>query len=464
MLVSTLNDVGASSVTTYPMPILDAEALATVQSHFTEAGVRLFTGSIVDPAGVIRAKHVPVGRAQAFHVNGMGAAPCWNVFCIDNAIAFTPRFGVIGDLRLRADLNALRVLGDGVAWAPAEMFTQDGAPAAVCSRGLLRRMQAGLAERGIGARVGAELEMVLTPWAGSGWNAYGVGPTGDVEPFVLDLVDAAEQAGLPLEQIHAEYGDGQFEISLSPTDPLTAADHVVLARMIACRVARRHQLAVSFSPQPFAGGSGNGAHQHLSLTRDGVPLFSGGNGPHGLTTDGSAAIAGILAGLPELLAVFAGSVLSAQRLQPGHWSGAFSCWGLENREAAVRFCAATAGNPHGASVELKCIDPSANPYLATAAFLGLALEGMSGDASLPPEVATNPAELTAAEAARTATVRLPGDQPAALKALDGSALARRLLGEEIVEALSAVRQYEHDTYGAGDPAEVAEKFRYTWSA
>jgi glutamine synthetase len=61
-------------------------------------------------------------------------------------------------------------------------------------------------------------------------------------------------------------------------------------------------------------------------------------------------------------------------------------------------------------------------------------------------------------------VRLPGDQPAALKALDGSALARRLLGEEIVEALSAVRLYEHDTYGAGDPAEVAEKFRYTWSA
>jgi glutamine synthetase len=451
-------------VTSYPMPVLDDEELAAAQSRLAEAGVRLFTGSIVDPAGVIRAKHVPVSRAPAFHVNGMGASPSWNVFCIDNGIAFTPRFGVVGDLRLRADLCALRVLGDGLAWAPAEMFTQHGAPAAVCSRGLLRKVQAALAEQGIGARVGAELEMVLTPWAGAGWNAYGLGPTVDVEPFVLDLVDASEQAGLPLEQIHAEYGEGQFEFSLSPTDPLTAADHVVLARVIAGRIARRHHLAVSFSPQPFAGGAGNGAHQHLSLTRDGIPLFSDGTGPHGLTTDGCAAIGGIIAGLPELLAVFAGSVLSAQRLQPGHWSGAFACWGLENREAAVRFCAATPGNPHGASVELKCIDPSANPYLATATFLGLALEGLSSNASLPPEVTTNPAELTEAEAAGTATVRLPIDQAAALKALDGSALARRLLGEEIVEALSAVRRYESDTYGAADPAVLAEKFRYTWSA
>lgn len=451
-------------MTSYPMPVLDDAELAAAQTRLAEAGARLFTGSIVDPAGVIRAKHVPAGRAAAFHVHGMGASPSWNVFCIDNVIAFTPRFGVVGDLRLRADLTALRVLGDGLAWAPAEMFTQQVAPAGVCSRGLLRRTQAGLAEQGISARVGAELEMVLTPWAGAGWNAYGLAPVMDVEPFLLDLIDAAERVDLPLEQIHAEYGEGQFELSLSPTDPLTAADNVVLARLIACRVGRRHQLGVSFSPQPFAGGAGNGAHLHLSLARGATPLFSDGAGPHGLTTEGGAAIGGVVAGLPELLAVFAGSVLSAQRLQPGHWSGAFACWGLENREAAVRFCAATPGNPHGASVELKCIDPSANPYLATAAFLGLALDGLVGNAPLPPEVTTDPAGLTAADAERTATVRLPIDQDAALTALEGSALARRLLGDEIMEALVAVRRHEQGTYRGADPAVLAGKFRYTWSA
>jgi glutamine synthetase len=266
--------------------------------------------------------------------------------------------------------------------------------------------------------------------------------------------------GLPLEQVHAEYGVGQVEFSLSPTDPLTAADNVVLARLLAGRVARRHGLTTSFSPQPFAGGAGNGAHQHLSLFRDGVPLLSGGRGPHGLTPEGEAVIAGIVAGLPELLGVFAGSVLSTHRLQPGRWSGAYACWGLENREAAVRLCAATSGNPHGASVELKCIDPSANPYLATAAFLGLAADGVSRGAALPPEVTVDPAGLTGAGAA----VRLPVDQAAALAALDASPLAERLLGTEIRTALSAVRHHELDTYGEEDVAVLAERFRFTWSS
>jgi glutamine synthetase len=344
------------------------------------------------------------------------------------------------------------------------MFDQDGTPAPVCTRGLLRRTVAGLAERGLGAQLGCELEMVLTPRTGPGWNAYGLGALLDVEPFVLDLLAAADRADLPIEQLHAEYGDSQLELSISPTDPLTAADHVVLARLLACRVARRHELLVSFSPLPFAGGSGNGAHQHLSLTLNGAPLLSGGRGPHGLTDDGGAAIGGIVAGLPELTAVFAGSVLSPHRLQPGHWSGAFACWGLENREAAVRLCTATPGNPHGASVELKCIDPSANPYLAAATFLGLALEGLAGGTPLPPEVTVAPAELTREEATRTGAVRLPADQAAALDGLKGSDLARRLLGDEILEALTAVRHYELDTYGGQEVEAVAEKLRYAWSA
>lgn len=447
-------------MTSYPMPILDEAALAAAEAGLAEHGVRLLSGTVVDPSGVTRAKHVPVARARPFHTAGMGASPSWNVFCIDNDIAFTREFGVVGDLRLRADLAVLRVLGDGLAWAPAEMFTQDGAPVPVCTRGLLRRTQNDLAGRGLTALVGAELELVVPELADGPWNAYGLGPVLDLEPFVLDLLDACAAARLPLEQVHAEYGDGQLEFSLSPTEPLAAADNVVLARLLARRVARRHQLTVSFSPQPFVGGAGNGAHQHLSLFRDGVPLLSGGPGPHGLTAEGEAAIGGIVAGLPELLGVFAGSVLSAHRLQPGHWSGAFACWGLENREAAVRLCAATAGNPHGASVELKCIDPSANPYLATAAFLGLAADGLARRAALPPEVTVDPARLGGDDA----PVRLPADQAAALAALDASLLAESLLGAEIRAALSAVRHRELDSYGKEDVAVLAERFRFAWSS
>ncbi len=96
--------------------------------------------------------------------------------------------------------------------------------------------------------------------------------------------------------------------------------------------------------------------------------------------------------LPDLIGVYAGSALSALRLKPGNWAGAAACWGLENREAAVRFVAATPGSPHGANAELKLIDPSANPYLAAAAFLGSALRGIDRGLDLPAEIPENPAQ------------------------------------------------------------------------
>jgi glutamine synthetase len=452
----------------YPMPVLGEPELTAAEAVLADAGVRLVVGSVIDPAGVARAKEVPVRRVRAFHVNGMGASPSWNVFCIDNTVAFTPSLGVAGDLRLRADLDAMRVVGDQLAWAPAEMFTQEGEPFPLCSRGLLRKTQSCLESQGLSALVGCELEMVLTkadgsPLDGRPWNAYGVSAALDVEAFLVDLIQACELVGLPVEQVHSEYGRGQYELSLAPTDPITAADNVVLTRLIVGRISRRHGMAASFSPLPFADGSGNGAHQHLSLSRGGEPLFSGGQGPYGLTEEGASAVAGIVAGLPEMLGVLAGSVLSAHRLKPGFWSGAFACWGLENREAAVRFCAATRGNPYGANVEVKCVDGSANPYLATTVILGLALDGVSRRAQLPPEVPGNPAELTDVELAQTGTVRLPDGQSAVLSALAGSPLAGRLLGEDIRQALLAVRGHELNTYDNEDIAFLTERFRFAWS-
>jgi glutamine synthetase len=451
------------------LPVLDDAELKLIDEEFASAGVRLVLGSVVDMAGVARAKSVPAARSAAFHRSGMGASPTWNVFCIDNGIAFTSRLGVAGDLRLRADLTARRLLGDGLAWAPAEFHRQDGALDPGCARGLLRGIQDSMPGRGLAALVGCELEFVLTHPDGtalpaSSWQAYGLGSALDAEAFLTDLAGAFEAADLPLEQVHAEYGAGQYELSLAPAEPVAAADRVVAARLLVGRVARRHGRAVSLSPLPFAGGAGNGAHQHLSLTHHGAPLLSGGTGPHGLTGDGAAAVAGIVAGLPDLLAVLAGSVLSGPRLQPGHWAGAYACWGLENREAAVRLCAATPGNPHGASVELKCADPSANPYLVTAVLLGLALDGISRKAVLPPEVPGDPTDLSPAALAQAGAVPLTAGQPETLDRLARSPLAERLLGPDILDALLAVRRYEQDHYGQQDTAGLADRFRFAWSA
>ena len=111
-----------------------------------------------------------------------------------------------------------------------------------------------------------------------------------------------------------------------------------------------------------------------------------------MRSEGGSAIAGVLQTLPDLLGVYAGSVLSSARLKPGNWAGAAQCWGLENREAALRFVAATPGTPHGANIECKLIDPSANPYLAAVSFIGSALLGIDKGLELPAEVPKDPAK------------------------------------------------------------------------
>jgi glutamine synthetase len=436
-----------------------------VKAALADRGARIVLGTVVDMSGVTRAKGVPLDRLEDFVDSGMGASPSWNVFCVDFGIAFTPELGVTGDLRLRIDPARLTVVDDGIAWAPAVMEQQDGAPFPGCARSRLDQIVARLRAVQLEPLTGAELEFVLVDPDGGArsrgsWQGYGVRSALDVAPFLTEVQNRFAEAGVPIEQLHAEYGADQFEISLAPADPLLTADRTVLARILLGRAAARHGLGVSFSPVPFAGGAGNGAHLHLSLADADGPLFSGGSGPYGMTPTGVAAVGGVVAGLPQVQGVLAGSVLSPLRLKPGNWAGAFACWGLENREAAVRFCAATAGNPHGASVELKSIDSSANPYLAAAALLGLALDGIARRLPLPPEVSVDPATLPQEDRDRLA---LATAQTAALDALASSALARSILGDSIVESTLAVRRYEHTTYGDADPESVAAAYRLAFS-
>ncbi|MFE4055182.1 glutamine synthetase [Streptomyces sp. NPDC059096] len=433
------------------------------------AGVRTVIGAVVNSAGLTLAKSVPVARLGAFHRSGMGAAGVWHVFCADGAIAFTDSIGAVGDLRLRLDLDGLRDLGGGLAWGPADFFAQSGEPDPRCPRGLLRTVERRLAQAGLEARVGHELEFVLVAPDGSAledtsWVPYGVTGLLDRESLLADLLAATDAAGIGMEQMHCEYGRHQFEFSLSPVAPVAAADAVVLARTLVGRVVRRHGLRASFSPVPFPGHLGNGAHQHFSLTRDGLSLFAGGTGPHGMTAEGGAAIGGVVRGLPEVQGLLTGSVLSGERLAPGRWAGAHACWGLENREAAVRFLRDGPGNPHGANFEVKVIDPSANVYTASAAVLALALEGITTGAPLPAEVADDPVTPPDGRQGAAAPVAvLPHDIPAVIDLLDKSPLARRLVGDGIVDTTVVTRRHEQTHHAEKTPEERAELLRLAWS-
>jgi len=440
---------------------LAAAAIAQLEAE----GVDAVIGTVVNPAGLTHAKTVPIRRTNTFADPGVGASPVWHAFAIDQTgIAFTDDIGVVGDQRIRIDLSALRIIDDGLAWAPGGFFEQDGTPVPACSRGTLARIEAALEEAGINAVVGHEIEFVLVNPDGSRlpstlWAQYGLAGLLEHEAFVRDVVATASASGVGIEQFHPEYGVNQFEISLTPQAPVAAADQLVLTRIIVGRVARRYGLRVCLSPAPFVDGPGSGAHQHFSLATSDGPLFSDGAGVRGMTAAGESAVAGLLRGLPEAQSILCGSIVSGLRTRPGNWAGAYACWGTENREAAVRFVTAGPGNPYGGNVEVKAIDASANPYFASAAILGLALEGIQQQAELPTETTVDPAT----PPDRAGILRLTDNQAKATAALDNSQRLRRILGDAAVDVLVAVRRFEHDHYGDLSPEELTEKFRMSWS-
>ncbi|SDS66507.1 type I glutamate--ammonia ligase [Microlunatus soli] len=431
--------------------------------------VSTLIGTVWNPNGLLLAKTVPTQRADAFVETGLGASPTWHGFTIDQGgIAVTKAISPVGDLRLRIDPDAVRVIGDGFAWGPARFVTQEGGPVAECGRGALARIEESLQQQGISALVGHELEFQLAAADGSplpttGWAPYSLAGVLQHEDFVRELYRMAAVAGLQIQQLHAEYAMRQFEFCLEPQSPVAAADSLALARLVVQRAAHATGLGVSFSPKPYATDAGNGAHQHFSLSRNGTPLFSDGTGPHGLTDDGAAAVGRVVELLPELQAVFAGSILSATRMAPGTWAGAHAAWGLENREVAVRLIAATPSNPLGAHVEVKIIDPSSSGYIASAGVLAAMLDGITRATTLPAEATCDPGAMTEQERAAAGITVLTDDHRTALDRLDASTAVRGLIGDGLVDAIVAGRRHEADNYGDLSPEALTERFRFAWS-
>jgi glutamine synthetase len=445
-----------------------SEATAARQ-RLAATGVRALAMTMVDNGGITRVKSVPLGRLERAAANGVGMAYIWAAAGTDDLFADVPPFdNPSGDMRLIPDLSAARVLtaAPGWGWAPVDQTTQELEPMPACSRTVLRRVVDAAASAGLELRATFESEATLVQPDGSpahtgpGYSTRALSLIGD---FLLDLVSDLEEAGLEVEQFHPEYAPGQFEISIAPADPLRAADELVFVRTQMRFAARRHGLEVSFSPVVFPGEVGNGCHLHLSAWRDGVNLMQGGDGPGGLTAEGGAAVAGVVEALPGILAVLAPSPAAYLRLQPHHWAGAYACWGVENREAAVRFIPGTVtSRARSANFEVKVADGGANPYLAMAVVAAAALDGIERGADPPPPVQDDPSTLAPAELRRLGVARLPATLDEATEQLAGSPLARRVMGSVLHDAFVAVRRRECETHGSLAEAELADAYRWRY--
>jgi glutamine synthetase len=427
-------------------------------SQLRDRGVRGVILSYVDTAGINRIKTVPLSRLDDAVRWGVGMSPVFDTFLADDSIASTDVLGgPDGDLRLRPDLDRLVMLAaqPGWAWTPADRFTQEGEPWIADQRGFARRMTELAAADGVTFRMAIEIE-----WAAGRDDddflpacrgpAYGMTRLVELSDYCRDVLVALEDQGVVVDQLHPEYAAGQFEVSVAAADPVRAADDSVLVRQTIRAVSQRHGLRISFAPSVVAGNVGNGGHVHLSAWRDGSNLFDGFP-----DSEGGPAAAGILAHLPALLAVGAPTPASYLRLVPSHWAGVYACWGVEAREAALRFVPGTAGRPGAANLEVKCFDLAANPYLLLGALVAAARDGLAAGKPLAGPIAGDPVH-------RPDVPRLPTTLDDATDAFAGTPMLREAMGDALFDAVVAVRRAEADRLRDQSATNIVAALRWVY--
>ena len=439
-------------------------------AELSDQGVMAVAATFVDNSGITRVKAVPLDRLPLLAAWGVGISTCFDRFRCDDWIA-GPSDGSasVGDLRIIPDLRRLVTLAaqPGWAWAPADRYQQSGEPHAQCNRLLLQRVTDELAGQGFTVKATFEIEWVVSEGPGNDFTAgvqgpgYGMTRLVGLSDYSRDVLTALAGEGVSVDQFHPEYAPGQLELSVAADSPTGAADTSVLVRSTIRAVGVAHGLRTSFSPKVAVPGVGNGGHVHLSLWRDDENLMAGGDGRFGLSGTGEAFSAGILSRLPALLAVGAPSVVSYLRLVPSHWAGAYACWGLENREAAMRMVTGSTGSTSwAANMEVKCFDLLANPYLLLAALLVAGSAGISEGSALPDPIDVDPAALDESVLASRGITRLPTNLGESLAAFEAEPTLTNAFGSELVESIVAVRQSEMELFADASDEDLAAATRW----
>jgi glutamine synthetase len=426
-------------------------------------GVVAVATSFVDNSGITRVKAVPLARLPVAAAWGVGVSTAFDFARFDDWLAAPPTGEApVGDQRLVPDLDRLVALGaqPGWAWAPGELYLQTGDTYPLDSRALLKRVADDLEQRGLQIQSSIEIEWVVSQpgdqfvpaFTGP---AYGFTRLIDASEYGHALLSALQEQGVRVAQFHPEVGTGQLEVSVTPEPPLGAADTSVLVRATIRAVGAQRGLRTSFSPKVDTEGVGNGGHLHLGLRRDGRNLMAGGTGWCGLTDKGTAFAGGILEHLPGLLAIGCPSVVSYLRLVPEHFAGAYQCWGLENREAALRMVTGSVGSEEtAANLEVKCFDLHANPYLMLAGVLAAGMDGLEHKTTLPEPVNIDPAALDDDALHDQGIRRLPTSLRESTAAFVADEALTAVYGTELTAAIEAIRQSELELLAGADPERI----------
>ncbi len=358
-----------------------------------------------------------------------------------------------GDLVLTPDLATLRLIPwlPGTALVVADVSGHDTAPTSVAPRTILHAQVARLAERGLTALAGTELEFQVFDddyraayakgydglSAASDHNIdYSIGASSRMEPLVRAIRLGMDGAGMYCEGSKGECNFGQQEIGFRYDDVIATCDNHVIYKNGAKEIADQHGKSLTFMAK-FDEREGNSCHIHLSMRgTDGSPMFADAAGRHRMSALFEHAVAGVLAAVRELTLLFAPNINSYKRFARGSFAPTAVAWGLDNRTCAVR----VVGDGASMRMELRVPGGDVNPYLAVAGMIAASLDGIDRQLPLGDPLVGN---------AYDADVeRLPGTLRQALELFERSVLARRALGDVVVEHYANNARIEVDAFDA----------------
>jgi glutamine synthetase len=366
------------------------------------------------------------------------------------------------DLRLVPDANTYAVL----PWSPPEMrrarvfceiYQPDGSPFPGDPRGVLRRILTRIHERGWVFNVGPEPEFFLfrrngpdsihpVPHDIGGYFDFSAND--DAVRVRTELMGVLAMMGLEIEMGHHEVALGQHEIDFQYTDALKAADNILTMKYTVKAIAAQHGLIASFMPKPIFGINGSGMHCHQSLfDTNGQNLFFDHEDEFHMSELAYGFIAGQLQHARALAAIVAPTVNSYKRLVPGYEAPVYVGWAHINRSALIRIPHYSVGREKSIRVELRCPDPSANPYLALTGMLAAGLDGIDGKLAPPkPLNNVNVYNLSKQERIDHAIGELPGSLAEALDELESDNVLKESLGQVTYDTFCRAKRAEVDEY------------------
>ncbi len=341
-----------------------------------------------------------------------------------------------GDFVLKPDLSTLRLLPwhEGTALVLCDVLWEDDSPVAASPRQVLRGQLDRLAERGLTAHAGTELEFIVfrdtfeQAWdkrytglqPANQYNVdYSLVGTARVEALLRGIRNGMTGAGLYVESAKGECNPGQHEIVFRYRDALGACDEHSIYKSGAKEIAAQQGMSLTFMAK-YNQAEGNSCHIHLSLrTADGEPAMPG-DGPEGFSPLMEHLLAGQLACLPELTYFLAPNVNSYKRFVPGSFAPTAAAWGRDNRTCALRVVG------HGQSLRFENRVPGGdvNPYLAVSALIAAGLHGVENELPLEPALEGNAYE--------SDKPHVPTTLRAAVDLLEHSDVARSAMGEDVV--------------------------------